>query len=667
MARQKIYVVQFGTGSKINLLPLAAGLLYSRLRVDEFIADRFDLPEIIFRRFGDLRAFASELGDVSVIGFSCFLWNVRISLAAAKAVRERFPHALIVMGGPSIPQAPTDAAEFIQEHPFIDVICHGEGEEVFASLCRRHYEGLDLREVADVIVHDRARGEICAAAEGPLPAMESLPSPYVDGTFDALYARYADEFSGVILETNRGCPFQCSFCSWGNTSHGGIREKALPQVEAEIDWIGRNKIRYVAMSDSNFGIRARDIAIARYFARTKESYGYPHFISMSWVKNSSDKVLEISGILRKARIGFKVTLALQSLNEDALRAAHRINFKRESYEEIRQSHHEALLYSYTELLLGMPLETYESYMQGLEELLSDSVFDQIYSYPLLLFPNARIASEESRRTYGIVAQLMHGKYTKSKVCSAFPETMEVIVGTGTMSPDKWIDSFVDGYSAIGLHDDRLAFFIFWYLKRRYGVSITDLVVWMRRESARCPEAYPRIQGAFQRLINCARNVQEKGWSHLIELEEYGGVPYDPPDVVFLELLWHKDEFYAEFHDATEAFLRDRGICHDESELKDLFGFQSAVVAGPNNHDEVRRVVFTYDWIRYFWQSFNLTPATELERLEASYTVHDKTPCRGNGERYLDVHFQVRGVPPFNELRDGDGRRVFPPVELHVTE
>ena len=49
MMKPKIYVVQFGTGASINLLPLAAGQLYSRLQGDDVIPKQFDLPEIIFR------------------------------------------------------------------------------------------------------------------------------------------------------------------------------------------------------------------------------------------------------------------------------------------------------------------------------------------------------------------------------------------------------------------------------------------------------------------------------------------------------------------------------------------------------------------------------------------------------------------------------------------
>ncbi len=667
MAKPKIYVVQFGTGASINLLPLAAGQLYSRLRVDEVIPRHFDLPEILFRRPHDPAEFAAGLQDVSVIGFSCFLWNVNASMTAARAVRERFPDALIVLGGPSIPKDPDLSAEFIRKNPFIDAIACGEGEEVFASLCRHHLEGRDFGDIPGIIIYDRSSGEIRRTGVERLPAIEQLPSPYLDGTFDSLYSKHASEFSGTIWETNRGCPNRCSFCTWGNTAHRGIREKPLEQVKAEIDWIGRNKIKYVAMSDSNFGIRDRDVSIAECLAQTRRTYGYPEFVSVSWVKNSSDKVLRISDILRDARVGFRVTLALQSLNESTLRAVNRINFKREFYEHIRKAYHNAFLYSYIELILGLPLETYDSYMNGLEELMSRSVFDQIYSYPFLLFPNTQVASRESRRKYGIVGRVMEGKYTKSKVSTAIVENMEVVIGTETMPPDKWVDAFVDGYYTIGLHDDRLAFFVFWYLKNEQGVRITDLVVWMRRESARVPDQYPLIYRVFEKLANCAKDVQDKGHSQLIEPEGYAGIPYDPPDGVFLELLMHKAAFYAEFQIAVRAFLRESGVKYDESELADLFVFQDAVLAHPNNREEETEVRVQYDWVGYFSEAFNLESTGDLARCPMEYRVRDDTPCWGDAKRFLETHFRIRGVPAFNELYDGNGRKVFPPVNMRMTE
>jgi putative methyltransferase len=421
------------------------------------------------------------------------------------------------------------------------------------------------------------------------------------------------------------------------------------------------------MSDSNFGIRNRDVSIAEYLAQTRQTYGYPEFISVSWVKNSSDKVLRISEILQSARVGFRVTLALQSLNEDTLRAVNRINFKREFYERIRKAYHDAFLYSYIELMLGLPLETYESYMAGLEELMSRSVFDQIYSYPFLLFPNTQVASSESRRKYGIVGRVMEGRYTKSKVSTAIVENMEVVIGTEAMPPVKWIDAFVDGYYTIGLHDDRLAFFVFWYLKNKHSVRITDLVVWMRKESARMPQMYPLIHRVFEKLADCARNVQDKGYSQLLEPEGYGGIPYDPPDGVFLELLMHKADFYTEFQAAVRTFLGESGVRYNEAELADLFVFQNVVLAHPNNREQETNVRFQYDWVGYFSEAFNLEPAGDLVERPMEYRVRDDAPCAGDAKRFLETHFRIRGVPPFNELYDGNGRKVFPPVNIRMTE
>jgi hypothetical protein len=154
---------------------------------------------------------------------------------------------------------------------------------------------------------------------------------------------------------------------------------------------------------------------------------------------------------------------------------------------------------------------------------------------------------------------------------------------------------------------------------------------------------------------------------LIEPEGYGGIPYDPPDGAFLELLLCKEDFYAEFYDLTKAFLQHHAIDYDAFELEDLFVFQNAVVAHPNNHEEMTNVTFKYDWVSYFATSFNLGLPTELKRRDAEYVVKDEAPCRGDARRYLETHFRIRGIPPFNELHDGNSNCVFPPVSLRMTE
>lgn len=663
MAKPKIYVVQFGTGASINLLPLAAGQLYSRLRIDAFLTERFDLPEIVFRRPGDPSAFAADLEDVFAIGFSCFLWNVTASLKAARSVRERFPEALIVLGGPSIPKDPVYSVEFIREHPYIDVICCGEGEEVFASLCRHRHEGRDFADIPGLILHDRAGGQIVATGVEQVPAMECLPSPYLDGTFDSVYAQYKDEFSGIIWETNRGCPYRCAYCTWGNLPSNRIREKPIEQVRAEVEWIGRHGIRYIAMSDANFGIRERDVDVAHLLADCKARYGVPDFISVSWVKNSHENVLKIADVLNQCGIGFRVTLSLQSLNEKVLKAVKRSNIKKSAYEEIRKVYHRKRLFSYTELIFGLPEETSGSFLAGIEASLSESIYDQLYIYPCLLFPNTALASQECRKRYGIESALVQNRYTKNKEHDPVDERVEIVVGTRTMTRPDWRRAFALAYYTLALHDSRLAFFILQYLKRQHGVPITDLVVYAHSQTS--SGRFPLLKASFETLFETATKVQTEGRSHLIEPKAFGGVPFDPPEGVFLDQMMDKHTFYREFREVLQSYLTLKNTHVDRDVLDDLFRFQNVVMAHPEG-PESKKIRLEHNWVEYFGFAFHL-PSAELVRGSRVYRIADPHPCYGDPAKYLTGHFDVRGVPAFNQLRDSDGQLVFPIIRTSTVE
>ena len=503
--KENIYLVQYGTGTNVNLLPLAAGQLFSRLRQETELLQKYNLCEIVLRRL-DPKEFVSKINDVFVIGFSFSLWNKNLSIITAKEVRRKYPDALIVAGGPSIPKDRDLTDDFFGQHPYIDVICIGEGEEVFVALCNHYSQGMSFQDIPGIIYRDRDSGVVYRTVPEEALSMEKLPSPYLDGTFDDLYLKYKEEISGIIWETNRGCPFRCTFCTWGNYASRNIREKPMDQVRAEIEWIGKNRIKYIAMSDANFGIRERDLELAGLLAECKKKYGFPNFISVSWTKNSSDKVLKISKILKDCGIGFRVTLSLQSLNNYVIKAVKRSNIQKSEYQKISTAYHKERYYSYTELILSLPLETYDSFLQGVEENLSESIFSQLYIYPCFLFPNTEIATFSSRERYGIESTVIESGYTKSKDSYKMDEDVEVVVGTSTMPREKWVDAFVIGYYVLALHDDRLAFFILNYLKRSYVVKITEIVSYMRKECRN--HNLPTLKKSFMRLEDCAKGVQQ---------------------------------------------------------------------------------------------------------------------------------------------------------------
>jgi radical SAM superfamily enzyme YgiQ (UPF0313 family) len=40
----------------------------------------------------------------------------------------------------------------------------------------------------------------------------------------------------VLWETNRGCPFQCTFCDWGSATAAKVNQFELDRLLREVDW-----------------------------------------------------------------------------------------------------------------------------------------------------------------------------------------------------------------------------------------------------------------------------------------------------------------------------------------------------------------------------------------------------------------------------------------------
>src|SRR4029453_4086050 len=77
------------------------------------------------------------IANADIAGFSTYVWNGNRSLAIARGLKATRPETLIVFGGPHVPD---DAEAFLRANPFIDVACHGEGEQTFSEIAERYPE-----------------------------------------------------------------------------------------------------------------------------------------------------------------------------------------------------------------------------------------------------------------------------------------------------------------------------------------------------------------------------------------------------------------------------------------------------------------------------------------------------------------------------------------------
>ncbi len=179
------------------------------------------------------KGFRKVLGfEPEVVGLQCNFTTERYrSLRLAQRVKKEFPHALVVIGGHD---ASRDPRWFL--HKAIDVIVVGDGEDIVPQLVDAWQKKHDLRNVPGLLIngptpidtgHAPARGHI---DELPMPARH-------------LIREYAGEYyinfrrPLALLETARGCPFRCNFCSVWKFHEATFREKSPNRVVEELKQI----------------------------------------------------------------------------------------------------------------------------------------------------------------------------------------------------------------------------------------------------------------------------------------------------------------------------------------------------------------------------------------------------------------------------------------------
>jgi len=220
-----------------SYLPYSVGLLeaYVRRHAKDPAAYDFMLP--IFNRIR-VDAAVEYLAAADVVGISLYVWNERLSLEIARRLKTRKPGILIVVGGPQMPDRSED---FLKQHPFIDIACHGEGEQTFLEVLERlpgrEWSGIDGTS------HRSAQGEVIKQPRRKrLRDLDQVPSPFTSGIFDRLMQANPQQIWIGLWETNRGCPFQCTFCDWGSATQAKVFQFGMDRLAAEIDWFSSKKI-----------------------------------------------------------------------------------------------------------------------------------------------------------------------------------------------------------------------------------------------------------------------------------------------------------------------------------------------------------------------------------------------------------------------------------------
>jgi hypothetical protein len=356
-----------------------------------------------------------------VVAFSIYFWNEEVSLGCAARVKQRWPHALVVFGGVNVTNALFDAS------PAVDVIVHGEGEVALPRLLTAVASGGTLDGIPGV-AHRTSDGWSATPPE-VIADLDSIPSPYLTGVATP---EKLSRTSIIVYETNRGCPYHCAFCCWGGPTNQRVRHFSVDRVSRELDVIIRH-VRQGAVlfvTDANFGMFERDLLIAQEIVRLCRAYDKHIIIVTDWAKNPGPRVLDIAEMLHEAGLLNSITLAVQSFNEKTLQIARRTNIKLSRYRELQRQCIDRRITTYTDMIWGMPGDTYASFKAGIEECLDSGGSPMVF--PLILLNNTAYSQPEYMDTYHMRVRRMPVDLSNPHACGP------LVVEHSTMTEQDWI-------------------------------------------------------------------------------------------------------------------------------------------------------------------------------------------------------------------------------------
>ena len=449
-------------------LPYSAGVVWSYSLADPEIKQRFEVTDWIWRR-DVVKDTVDRLAHNDIVAFSTYVWNHRYNYEVARQLKERNPNVLIVFGGPEV--AITDPNLFV-DNPFMDLVICYEGEITFKRVLKA-YESQEWENVPGLLINRNGKAVQTQDSER-IESLEEVPSPYLAGIFDQLVADNPEITWQGTLETNRGCPFACTFCDWGSLTYNKVKKFELQRVFDELEWMAKHNFDWISITDANFGMfPERDGMIADKIIEMQEKYGSPRTFSVAWAKNQKKEVIEIVKKLLDSR-GFNqgLTLSVQSLDLDVLENIRRKNMEMNKLEEVFELCDQRNIPAYTELILGLPGESLESWKKNFYHLYDLNQHTGITVFQAQLLENAEMNLLQ-KKLFKITSQPVTDYFAGSYSVEHIEESIDVITGTKDMPTPVMLDAQIFSWFQTTFHINGFATIVARFINKYLGISYND--------------------------------------------------------------------------------------------------------------------------------------------------------------------------------------------------
>ncbi|HEX9460678.1 MAG TPA: radical SAM protein [Thermoanaerobaculia bacterium] len=249
-----------------------------------------------------------------VVGLQCnFTTERNRTVRLAQRIKRENPGVFVVVGGHD---ASRDPNWF--HHEVIDAVAVGDGEEVMPPMVDAIQRGHDLATIPGLMLHRDGRW----ISTGHAPTRKNLDDYPLPARH--LIEHYADHYyinfhkPLALMETARGCPFKCNFCSVWKFHESTFREKSPERVVRELQAI---KAEAIFITDDIFWMNVRR---GEQMARQIKAAGIKKFFT---VQTRTDIICKFPHLIEMWKDCGKLAifLGLESVTDEGLKAVNKKN------------------------------------------------------------------------------------------------------------------------------------------------------------------------------------------------------------------------------------------------------------------------------------------------------------------------------------------------------
>ena len=324
------------TGLHTSTMPLGIGLLAS------YLLEKLPKGSIDVKLYKFTEDFMPDLEaeKIDIVGFTMYAWNTNLNLHFAELVKRENPQAIVVCGGPNISYQDEWVRNFLLRYSFIDYVVPFNGEipllGIVESILFENSQKACSIEGAYYLEGDR-KHLIFNELQTKLGSLDVSTSPYLLGLMDNFFpsSNSNSPFNlAPFIETNRGCPYRCTFCHTAYTKYSKIITKDNNTFKAEMEIFAERMKNYpdvpLYIADNNFGMYERDNEIAEIIRGHQDSSNWPVYIDVTVGKSQVKNILQVMKKLKPGTLN--VFMSAQTMNKEVLKNIKRRNLPPKDFE-----------------------------------------------------------------------------------------------------------------------------------------------------------------------------------------------------------------------------------------------------------------------------------------------------------------------------------------------